>query len=1152
MATINGTNGNDNLIGTVDDDTINAFKRIAPGIDTVDGGAGIDTLVVNASGETDGVQLFAGGSPTFQVRSNTGNFYVDAYNMERVNFTGGAGNDTINTGNHGGSVNGGAGVDYWTANLGAVASDIAFTLGATTAIVAADLTSILNIERIDLTTGVGNDTITGGARADTISTGAGNDTINAGKVLAEGDGDFVSGGADIDTLVVNASSEIDGVQLSSGGSPTFQVRSNSGNFYVDAYDMERVVFTGGAGNDTINTGNHGGSVNGGAGVDFWTADLSAVTSNIAFVLGGTTAIAAADLASILGIERINLTTGSGNDAITGGARADTISAGAGNDMINAGKVLASGDGDLVDGGTGTDTLVVNASSETGGMQLVSGGAPTFQVRSNSGIFHVDAYNMERVNFTGGSGSDTMSTADHGGRVDGGSGVDYWTADLGAVGANIVFTLGTTTAIGAAGLTSILNIERINLSTGAGDDTIVGGALADTLATRAGNDTINAGTVLPGGDGDLVEGGAGIDTLVVNASAETNPTQLISGGSPSYQVRSSSGNFYVDAYNVEKVKFTGGASNDTIDTAAGGSTVDGGPGNDQWLANLSAVASSIVFTLGTTTSIAAAGLTSILNIEQIVLTTGAGADTITGGARADTINTGAGNDTINPGSRIAGSNQADTVVGGLGTDTLIVDASAETEAVQLFSGGIPTFQVRSHSGNFYVNAYDMEKVIFTGGADNDTINTGNHGGKVDGAAGVDYWVADLSAVVANIGFILGTTTAIGAAGLTSILNIEQIDLTTGNGNDNVTGGARADTLSTGAGNDTINAGARIAGTNAVDTVAGGAGVDTLVANLSTETLSVQLFSGGIPTFQVRSNSGNFYVNAYDMERVVFTGGSGNDTINTGNHGGSVNGAGGADHWLADLGAVASNIAFTLGTTTAIAAAGLTSILNIERINLTTGAGDDTITAGALADTISTGAGNDTIDAGARVAGTNAVDTVDGAAGVDTLIVDASAETQGLQLFSGGIPTFQVRSNSGNFHVDAYNMETVDFTAGSGNDLLNGGAGNDLLTGGLGRDTFLFDTALNAATNVDQIFDFSSVDDKVLLSQSVFAEAGGVGTLGANAFFIGASAHDADDRIIYASGSGALRYDPDGIGGVAATQFATLSAGLALTNGNFQIV
>ena len=74
----------------------------------------------------------------------------------------------------------------------------------------------------------------------------------------------------------------------------------------------------------------------------------------------------------------------------------------------------------------------------------------------------------------------------------------------------------------------------------------------------------------------------------------------------------------------------------------------------------------------------------------------------------------------------------------------------------------------------------------------------------------------------------------------------------------------------------------------------------------------------------------------------------------------------------------------------------------------------------------------------------------------------------------------------------------------------------------------------------------------LSQSIFTAAGPLGTLAAGKFVIGAAAADASDRIIYNSGNGALSYDPDGTGAAAATKFATLATGLALTNADFQIV
>lgn len=60
------------------------------------------------------------------------------------------------------------------------------------------------------------------------------------------------------------------------------------------------------------------------------------------------------------------------------------------------------------------------------------------------------------------------------------------------------------------------------------------------------------------------------------------------------------------------------------------------------------------------------------------------------------------------------------------------------------------------------------------------------------------------------------------------------------------------------------------------------------------------------------------------------------------------------------------------------------------------------------------------------------------------------------------------------------------------------------------------------------------------------------MAADAFFIGKAAHDASDRIIYNSDTGALLYDPDGTGAQAAAQFASVSPGLALSAGDFTII
>ena len=90
------------------------------------------------------------------------------------------------------------------------------------------------------------------------------------------------------------------------------------------------------------------------------------------------------------------------------------------------------------------------------------------------------------------------------------------------------------------------------------------------------------------------------------------------------------------------------------------------------------------------------------------------------------------------------------------------------------------------------------------------------------------------------------------------------------------------------------------------------------------------------------------------------------------------------------------------------------------------------------------------------------------------------------------------------------------------------------------------------NIDVITDFSVAQDTILLDDAIFSSSLGLGNISAGELVIGAAALDANDRIIYDSGSGALSYDSDGAGGTAQVQFATLSAGLALTNLDFFVV
>jgi Ca2+-binding RTX toxin-like protein len=163
------------------------------------------------------------------------------------------------------------------------------------------------------------------------------------------------------------------------------------------------------------------------------------------------------------------------------------------------------------------------------------------------------------------------------------------------------------------------------------------------------------------------------------------------------------------------------------------------------------------------------------------------------------------------------------------------------------------------------------------------------------------------------------------------------------------------------------------------------------------------------------------------------------------------------------------------------------------------------------TIAGTSGNDTLT------GTSGNDTIDGLGGSDTLYGEA-----------GG---------------DAIN-------GGSGRDYIYGGLGADTLTGSSGYDYFVFNTALSGG--IDRITDFSRYYDTMRLENAVFTALTSTGTLASSAYYQGSAAHDATDRIIYNSGTGAVFYDPDGTGSTAAVQFALLGTGLNVTASDFVVV
>ena len=122
--------------------------------------------------------------------------------------------------------------------------------------------------------------------------------------------------------------------------------------------------------------------------------------------------------------------------------------------------------------------------------------------------------------------------------------------------------------------------------------------------------------------------------------------------------------------------------------------------------------------------------------------------------------------------------------------------------------------------------------------------------------------------------------------------------------------------------------------------------------------------------------------------------------------------------------------------------------------------------------------------------------------------------------------------------------------AGNNIIDGKGGSDALWGLGGNDIFVFSTALGAG-NVDRIYDFNPVNDTIRVDDAIFRGLP-LGALASGAFATGSVAAQADDRIIYDPANGKLYFDPDGVGGLAQVQFATLNTGLSLTSADFFVV
>lgn len=611
-STVYGGAGNDSLIVDVAA-VYTALVYGGSGADNLNlsagGGVGGNQTIFGGNGEadsTDGADTIVTGTGSATIYGNAGNDTITlTADGAGVTSTGavfaGLGDDSIDAsatrdGSH--TLIGNAGAD--TINAAGIAGAHTIYGGNGTADTTDGADSLTGgTGNVDIFGNAGNDVITLTADGGVTSTGAvygglGNDSINANVIrdgnhtLAGGEGtDTINGAALTGNVTIfggtGVNDSADGADTITAGAGISLVYANGGADSVtlallnDATDA--VTVYGGAGNDTINTGNfdHTTTVDGG----------------------------------------IRLFGGEGSDMFI----VNMTSAGSDADIFTIGD-LGTGDTIALTPSGGAVTTITADETVTGRVTLNNGG---------NGLLRLDNYtgSLSSANFTYngtgnflydgvGAGSVTGSaTAEYGitgaagGTIDGGAGTDTLAGGAGAD--NLQGGDGNDTLTGAAGNDTLLGGADVDdIQAGDNDDSIDGGAGNDSvLSGEAGNDTI-----LGGSGTDTLSGGSGNDSI--DAGADNDGS--VAGDAGNDTIDGGSGNDSID----------GGNDNDSILGSAGTDTIVGGAGNDVLIGGLSTEneADTINGGAGTDTITGGGGADTFQYVVANVGATQAAADYIT--------------------------------------------------------------------------------------------------------------------------------------------------------------------------------------------------------------------------------------------------------------------------------------------------------------------------------------------------------------------------------------------------------------------------------------------------------------------------------------------------------------------------------------------
>ena len=1005
--------GNDSIVGGANGDVV--IYNAGDGLDTIDGGAGVNNLYVNGlatSSNTINVNPNASYSTDISIDINGLTGAIDAFSIQGLNLTGGTASDTFNIGDLTGRsvtyVSTDFGVDTVADKLnvtGTANDDNLYVTGGkdaqviglpwTVSVSHSALNGSLLVDGISVDAGLGKDyisatgdllapvlvTLIGGRGADTMVSNAPAIGVNPYRVTVDATGgafadtiylwngrNRVIGTAD-DVIIAQGSANNDTVSISQTIEGTlFNVNGQTSTNDLSAYlGVIHVELQGGNDTATLSGYTIPTSVMGGDGND--SIDASGMTVPV------------------------TLYGGSGDDILKGGSATDYIEGNDGVDLIfgSAGSDLTYGGADIdtfiwtfgngnnsFDGGTGQNFAVINGDPANGNLFTMAPessfpNSVKIDLANSGGVLQasIQTASVQQINLAGGTGQDTFNIGNLSGTA-------------------------VTTVITDFGVDTVA--DKLNVKGTANSDAIIVSGLVDAKVTGLPWEITAVNPKMDGNllvDGVAVDGGLGDDNMLSSRELTAMVSVTLIGGLGADTLSSNTGVMGVNPVRVTldatlglvpDTIYLGNGRNRVLGTLEDVIQVDGTVNNDT--VDISQTLEGTLINVNGRTS--TNDLSAYLGVIHVDLQGGNDTATLSGYTIPTSVMGGDGNDLID--ASLMGTSV--TISGGAGNDTLLGSAFGD--------------QISGDAGNddIYGNAGND---TLSGGDGNDDFFWASNGGLdlIDGGQGNDW-----------AGFI-GSTTTDNAFTLTPLTSSATPSTSAGVGS-----GDANRVLVTNLGADSAHIGD-------VESVSlyGGSGCDTFgIGNLQTTSLRVVDVS-----FSTNATGGVVSTYATNLPDTITVTADASNQI-------GVNGL-----------AIPVRIFNTKPTTAIVVHAGFgADTIEVDPIAETQaiivvdgGSGNDIITGGSI---IIGGPGNNLLigtDGPNTIIGGTGADTIQGLGGNDLLFGDA--QVTGLDQPGKNCDYFAGLSIT---PTTTGAPDLID--GGDGDDTINGNIGDDSITGGQGND------------------------------------------------------------------------------------------------------